>query len=65
MLLLFAGNVFFADRPLGYLRPLAATCRRIFASGFLLAIYFGLVGLAVSSLTSRRAFALGGCRRCC
>ena len=33
---------------------------RIFASGLLLASYVSLVGLAVASFTSRRAFALGG-----
>ncbi len=41
-------------------RPLARRPPHHRASGLLLALYVSLVGLAVASFTSRRAFALGG-----
>jgi ABC-2 type transport system permease protein len=60
VLLLFVGNTFFADSALGYLHDHWHDPLRILASGLLLASYVSLVGLAVASFTSRRAFALGG-----
>ena len=60
VLLLFVGNTFFADSATGYLADHWHDSLRIVASGLLLASYFSLVGLAVASFTSRRAFALGG-----
>lgn len=60
MLLLFAGNVFFAEDSLGYLTDEWAQLPRIVGAGLLLAVYFGVLALAVSSLTARRAYAVGG-----
>jgi ABC-2 type transport system permease protein len=60
VLLLFIGNTFFADSATSYLGDHWLDVGRIFASGLLLASYVSLVGLAVASFTSRRAFALGG-----
>ena len=60
MLFLFAGNVLFAVHPLGYLQDHWRDLPRIVAAGFVIASYFALLGLAISSLTSRRAFAMGG-----
>jgi ABC-2 type transport system permease protein len=60
VLLLFVGNAFFADSAAGYLGDHWHDSLRILASGLLLASYVSLVGLAVASFTSRRAFALGG-----
>jgi ABC-2 type transport system permease protein len=59
-LVLYAGNVLFAVHPFGYVKSHAGDLPRIVASGLLIALYFALVGLAVSSLTGRRAFAVGG-----
>jgi hypothetical protein len=59
VLLLFIGNTFFADSALGYLGDHWIDVFRIIASGLLLAFYVSLVGLAIASFTSRRAFALG------
>jgi ABC-2 type transport system permease protein len=59
VLLLFVGNTFFADSAVGYLGDHWGDVLRITASGLLLASYVSLVGLAVASFTSRRAFALG------
>jgi ABC-2 type transport system permease protein len=60
VLLLFVGNTFFADSATSYLADNWLDLLRIVASGLLLASYVSLVGLAVASFTSRRAFALGG-----
>lgn len=60
VLLLFVGNTFFADSAFTYLGNHWHDPLRIIASGLLLASYVSLVGLAVASFTSRRAFALGG-----
>jgi ABC-2 type transport system permease protein len=60
VLVLFVGNTFFADSAIGYLGDHWPDVFRIIASGTLLASYVSLVGLAVASFTSRRAFALGG-----
>lgn len=60
MLLLFAGNVFFAEDSLDYLTSEWAHLPRIIGAGLLLAVYFAAVALAVASLTSRRAYAVGG-----
>jgi ABC-2 type transport system permease protein len=60
VLALFVGNTFFADSAAGYLHDHWHDPLRIIASGLLLASYVSVVGLAVASFTSRRAFALGG-----
>lgn len=60
MLVLYAGILVFEEHPVGYLQDNWAELPRILAAGAILAVYYGLVGLAVSSLTGRRAFAIGG-----
>ncbi len=57
---LYAGNVVFAVHPAGYVQQHAGDILRILAGGVVPAVYFAIVGLAVASLTSRRAFAVGG-----
>jgi ABC-2 type transport system permease protein len=59
-LILYAGNLLFAVHPVGYLDKHAADIPRIIGAGILIAVFYALVGLAVSSLTGRRAFAVGG-----
>lgn len=59
-LILYAGNLLFAVHPVGYLDKHAADIPRIIGSGLLIGIFYALVGLAISSLTARRAFAVGG-----
>src|SRR5205085_1209277 len=54
------GNVLFAVHPVGYVQHYWADIPRIIGSGLIVAVFFALVGLAISSLTSRRAFAVGG-----
>jgi len=58
--ILYAGNVLFATHPLGYVEHHTHDIPRILASGTAVALYFAFVGLAISSLTGRRAFAVGG-----
>ena len=60
LLLLYGGVLVFEAHPLAYLQDNWAQLPRILAAGVILALYYGLVGLAVASLTSRRAFAIGG-----
>jgi ABC-2 type transport system permease protein len=60
VLFLFGGNVVFAVHPLGYLQQHWADVPRILLSGVIVALYYAALGLAVSSLTSRRPFAMGG-----
>jgi ABC-2 type transport system permease protein len=60
LLVLFAGIMVFEEFPLAWFRDNWDELPRILASGVILAVYYGLVGLAVSSLTGRRAFAVGG-----
>jgi ABC-2 type transport system permease protein len=60
MWFLFAGNVLFAVHPLGYVQDHLNDAIRITVGGLALAVFFGLVGLAIASLTARRAFAVGG-----
>lgn len=60
MLVLFAGATLFADSPREYLADQWAQLPRIVAAGLLLAIYYAAVALAVASLTTRRAYAIGG-----
>lgn len=60
MLVLYAGILVFEEHPVGYLQDNWAELPRIVAAGVILAVYYALVGLAVSSLTGRRAFAIGG-----
>ena len=59
VLLLFIGNTIFAKDAVSYLDAHAADLLRMLAAGLLLATYYSLLGLAVASLTTRRAFALG------
>jgi len=58
--ILYAGNVLFAIHPFGYVQDHLHDIPRIAAAGIAMALYFALVGLAISSLTGRRAFAVGG-----
>jgi ABC-2 type transport system permease protein len=60
MWFLYAGNVLFALHPLGYVQNHFQDAMRITVGGFALAVWFGLTGLAIASLTGRRAFAVGG-----
>lgn len=60
LLVLYGGILVFEVHPLGYLQDNWAELPRIAASGVILALYYGLVGLAIASLTGRRAFAIGG-----
>ncbi|HEY3766806.1 MAG TPA: ABC transporter permease subunit [Gaiellales bacterium] len=59
-LILYAGNLLFAVHPLGYLDKHAADILRIIGSGLVIGVFYALVGLAISSLSARRAFAVGG-----
>jgi ABC-2 type transport system permease protein len=59
-LILYAGNLLFAVHPVGYLEQHAWDIPRIIGAGLTVAIFYAAVGLAISSLTSRRAFAVGG-----
>ena len=60
VLLLYVGTILFAVHPLGYVQHNWLDIPRIVGSGLIVAVFFALVGLAISSLTSRRAFAVGG-----
>jgi ABC-2 type transport system permease protein len=60
LVFLYAGNVVFAVHPFGYFQDHWGDIIRIIVGGFVPAVFYALVGLAVSSLTSRRAFAVGG-----
>jgi ABC-2 type transport system permease protein len=57
---LYAGNVLFADHPLGYVQDHKFDLLRITGAGIAIAVFYGLAGLAIASLTGRRAFAIGG-----
>jgi ABC-2 type transport system permease protein len=59
-LILYAGNLLFAVHPLGYLQAHDRDVVRIIGAGVIVSVFYGLVGLAIASLTSRRAFAVGG-----
>jgi ABC-2 type transport system permease protein len=59
VLVLYGGNVVFADDSFTYLENHWSDIPRILAAGFLLAAYFALIALAISSLTGRRALATG------
>jgi ABC-2 type transport system permease protein len=59
-LILYVGNVLFAVHPMGYVDHHAGDLPRIVAAGLIVGCFYALVGLAVASLTSRRAFAVGG-----
>ena len=60
MLVLYAGILVFEEHPVGYLQDHWAELPRILGAGVILAVYYAIVGLAVASLTGRRAFAIGG-----
>jgi len=57
---LYVGNVFFATDPFGYVGDNLREIPAILAGGVLIALVYTLMGLAVASLTSRRAFASVG-----
>lgn len=59
-LVLYAGNLLFAVHPVGYLEHHLADPARIVGAGLVIAFFYSLIGLAISSLTARRAFAVGG-----
>ena len=60
LLVLYGGILVFELHPVAYLQDNWSQLPRIVAAGVILALYYGLVGLAVASLTGRRAFAIGG-----
>jgi ABC-2 type transport system permease protein len=60
LLVLFGGIMVFEEHPVGWFQDQWAQLPRIIAAGVILAVYYSAVGLAVSSLTGRRAFAVGG-----
>ncbi|MFN8109373.1 MAG: ABC transporter permease [Thermoleophilia bacterium] len=60
VLVLFAGNTVFAKDALSYLWDHLDQLPRLIGGGVLISLYYALLGLAVASLTSRRAFAVGG-----
>lgn len=60
LLILYVGNVFFATHPLGYIESHLREVPAIIGGGLLIAFVYTLMGLAVASLTSRRAFASVG-----
>ena len=57
---LYIGNMFFAEYPLGYVQANLREIPAILVGGLLIALVYTLLGLAVASLTSRRAFATVG-----
>ncbi|MGD9694666.1 MAG: ABC transporter permease subunit [Thermoleophilia bacterium] len=60
MLVLFVGILVFEEFPLAWFEDNWAELPRILAAGLINALYYGLIGLAVASLTGRRAYAVGG-----
>ncbi len=60
LLVLFGGVMVFEEFPLAYLQDEWAELPRILAAGLINAVYYAVIGLAVASLTGRRAFAVGG-----
>ncbi len=60
VLLLYVGSILFAVHPVGYVQHHDRDLLRIVGSGLIVATFYALVGLAISSLTGRRAFAVGG-----
>ncbi len=60
LVVLYVGNVFFATDPLGYIGDNLREIPAIIGGGVLIALVYTLMGLAVASLTSRRAFASVG-----
>ncbi|MGI9186361.1 MAG: ABC transporter permease [Gaiellales bacterium] len=60
LLFLYVGNVFFSDDPFGYIGSHLRELPAILIGGVLIAVVYTLMGLAVASLTGRRAFATVG-----
>ena len=60
LVFLYVGNVFFSNFPLGYVEQHLREIIAIPIGGLLIALVYTLMGLAVASLTSRRAFATVG-----
>jgi ABC-2 type transport system permease protein len=59
-LLLWVGDLLFAHHPVGFFQQHSGDVPKVIAAGLLVSGYFGLTGLAIASLTARRAFAIGG-----
>jgi ABC-2 type transport system permease protein len=59
-LILYAGNLLFSVHPVGYLQAHPGDPARIVGAGLVIALFYSLIGLAIASLTGRRAFAVGG-----
>jgi ABC-2 type transport system permease protein len=57
---LFLGNLMFADDFTSYVVDNADVLWRIVVAGALVAVYHAAIGLAIASMTKRRAFAVGG-----
>lgn len=57
--LLYAGNAMAATDTLGYVRDNLDKIPRILGAGLVVSLYFGSIGLAVASLTTRRVVAAG------
>ncbi|WP_217915819.1 ABC transporter permease subunit [Miltoncostaea marina] len=60
LLVLYCGVLVFEEFPLAYLQDTWDELPRIVAAGLVNAVYYAVIGLAVASLTTRRAFAVGG-----
>jgi len=59
VLILWIGNVLFAESVTTALRDDAGELPRIIAGGLIVAVFFSTLGLAVAALTGRRAYAIG------
>ena len=60
LLVLYIGPVFFREHPLGSVVDNLRALPAIVVGGVIVALVYTLLGLAVASLTSRRAFASVG-----
>jgi ABC-2 type transport system permease protein len=60
LLVLYVGNVFFSPAPITYVQEHLRELPAIIAGGLVIALFYALLGLAISSLTDRRAFASVG-----
>ncbi len=60
LLVLYVGTVFFSPAPTTYVQEHLRELPAIIAGGLVIALFYALLGLAISSLTDRRAFASVG-----
>ncbi len=60
LLVLYVGNVFFSPAPITYVQEHLRELPAIIAGGLVIALFYALLGLAISSLTDRRALASVG-----